>query len=124
MKRLLPSIALLTAFAATAHAGPVTFDKESRSFRFAYTFADLPPGQQSTALAVPRKPTPDQEATVRGLVEQVSRVLYQATDGRGKIGKLDYVDDIKNADLIISLVGAPASPGWANLKAIDGRPGQ
>ena len=57
------------------------------------------------------------------LVGRVSAVLAQVTDGRGKIGQLDYVDDIKQADLVVSLSGAPASPGWANLRATDGRPG-
>lgn len=113
----------LGALPPPAMAGPARYDKESRSFRFAYTFADLPGGVGSVVGNV-RKPTPEQEAKVKSLVGQVSAVLSRVTDGRAKIGQLDYVDDIKNSDLVVSLVGAPASPGWANMRAIEGRPGQ
>lgn len=108
---------------APALAGPARYDKETRSFRFTYTFADLPGGVGSV-VGTPRKPTREQEDTVKGLVGRVSDVLSQVTNGRARIGQLDFVDDIKNSDLVISLVGKPASPGWATMRAIDGRPGQ
>ncbi|MGP0065275.1 MAG: hypothetical protein ACLQGP_16945, partial [Isosphaeraceae bacterium] len=104
--------------------GPASYDKESKSFRFKYTFANLPAGVQSVVGAIDVKPSQDQEATVRGLVSLVSEVLNQVTQGRGKIGSADYVDDIKDADLVVSLVGAPSSPGWSTMKGSDGKPGQ
>ena len=110
-------------WAPTARAGPARYDKDTKSFRFAYTFANLPGGLGSVVGQV-TKPSADQEAKVKGLVSRVSAVMAQVTDGRAKIGELIYVDDIKNADLVISLVGAPASPGWANMRAIEGKPGQ
>ena len=107
----------------TATAGPATYDKATRSFRFTYTFAALP-GSVGSVVGTVQKPSPIQEARVKGLVGRVSDVLYQVTDGRGKIGQLDYVDDIKNADLVVSLTGRPASPGWATQRATGGKPGQ
>ena len=104
--------------------GPASYDKESKSFRFKYTFANLPAGVQSVVGAIDVKPSQDQEATVRGLVSLVSEVLNQVTQGRGKIGSADYVDDIKDADLVVSLVGSPSSPGWSTMKGSDGKPGQ
>jgi hypothetical protein len=70
------------------------------------------------------KQTPAQEDTVRGLVRLVSDVIYQITEGRARIGSLDYVDDIKDTDLIISMTGNPSSPGWSTMKGSDGQPGQ
>src|SRR4051812_14588694 len=86
-----------------ALAGPARYDKETKSFRFKYTFADLPGGVGSVE-GTPRKPTPEQEKTVQGLVSRVSEVLSLVTAGRAKISSLDFVDDIKNADLVVSLV--------------------
>jgi hypothetical protein len=111
-------------FAGMALAGPASYDKETKSFRFRYTFANLPAGVQSVVGAVDVKPTHEQEMTVRSLVSLVSDVLNQVTQGRGKIGSADYVDDIKDADLVVSLVGAPSSPGWSTMKGSDGKPGQ
>jgi hypothetical protein len=118
---LLSAVGLI---AGMALAGPASYDKESKSFRFRYTFANLPSGVQSVVGGVDVKPTPEQESTVRGLVGLVSDVLNQVTQGRGKIGSADYVDDIKDADLVVSLTGAPSSPGWSTMKGSDGNPGQ
>ena len=124
-KLLLVGVLGLCEFASsTALGGPATYDKSSKSFRFTYTFAALPGGVPGSVVGQVQKPRPDQEAVVKGLVGKVSDVLYQVTDGRAKIGQLDYVDDIKNADLVISLTGRPASPGWATQRAIGGKPGQ
>jgi hypothetical protein len=107
-----------------ASAGPAAYDKATKSFRFRYTFANLPAGVQSVVGATDVQQTPEQETTVRGLVRLVSDVVYQITQGRARIGSLDYVDDIKDTDLVISLTGNPASPGWSTLKGSDGQPGQ
>ncbi len=124
---LIGTLGLLIAGAWTTHlhAGPTTYDKATRGFRFTYTFADLPSGQIGSVVgAVARKPTNEQEANVRLFVEQVSELFSAITEGRAKISQLDYVDDIKNADLVISLSGQPRSAGWAMRGAIDNRPGQ
>jgi hypothetical protein len=113
--------------AGAALAGPATYDRESRSFSFSYTFANLSTAGPTLNLAQVgqvQKPTAEQEQKVRALVKLVSDVMEQATQGRGKIGTLKYVDTIKDADLVISLTGQPASPGWAMLRATDGNPGQ
>ena len=118
---------LLSAFglhSERASAGPAAYDKATKSFRFRYTFANLPAGVMTVVGASDVKPTPDQEANVRGLVSLVSDVLNQITQGRGKIGSPDYVDDIKDTDLVVSLTGNPSSPGWSTLKGSDGQPGQ
>lgn len=124
---LLGTLGLLVvgAWSSHLHAGPASYDKATRSFRFTYTFADLPSGQIGSVVgAVARKPTAEQEANVRLFVEQVSELFSALTEGRAKIGKLDYVDDIKNADLVISLSGQPRSAGWAIRGAIENKPGQ
>ena len=110
-----------------ARAGPTSYDKETRSFRLTYTFADLPGagvgdfGGNYVAASV--KPTPDQETLFKSLAAQVSDVLFKATEGRARISRLDYVDDIKNADIVISRTGAPLSAGWANRGCINNKPG-
>ncbi len=124
--RLLAFGTLLTAALAdrAATAGPATYDRDSKSFRLTYTFADLPgAGIGDQVVGAAYKPTPEEEQTVKALTALVSDVLFRATDGRGKVGRLDFVDDIKNADLVISRTGKPASPGWANRGAIDNQPG-
>ena len=54
----------------------------------------------------------------------MSRVIEQITNGMAKIGTLDYVENVRDADLIISLTGQPSSAGWAHLGAIEGNPGR
>lgn len=114
-RALIALAALLAALAATpAQAGPARYDKENRSFRFTYTFVDLPSsGFLTTSGATLRKPTDAQQQSVRELVGAVSDVMFQATEGRARIGSLDYVDTIKDADLVISLTGQPASAGFS-----------
>ncbi|WP_422924365.1 hypothetical protein [Singulisphaera sp. PoT] len=120
---LLP-VLVAGALATPALAGPAHYDKDSKSFRFTYTFAVLPGGGGDPQLGQVQKPTADQEKVVNDLVGRVSLLLSTVTNGRAKIGTLDYVDNIKNADLVVSLTGAPASAGFANLRAIEGQPGQ
>jgi hypothetical protein len=116
---------ILGAGATGLRAGPATYDKATRGFRFRYTFADLPSGQIGSVVgATARRPSSEQEENVRRFVEQVGELLSAVTEGRARIGQLDYVDDIKDADLVISLSGQPRSAGWAIRGAIDGRPGQ
>jgi len=111
-------------FSAPAHAGPATYDKDSKSFHLTYTFANLAgAGIGDQVVGAAYKPAPDEEALVKSLAGLVSDVLFKATEGRAKIGQLDYVDDIKNADIVVSKTGTPASGGWANRGAIDHRPG-
>lgn len=108
-------------FAGAALAGPASYDKDSKSFTFRYTFTTLASGGDDVGNVT--KPSSEQEDTVRALVGAVSQVLSQATEGRASIGRLDYVDDIKDADIVISLTGQPASAGVSHLGAIDGKPG-
>ena len=120
----------IVALGPPAQAGPARYDKDTRSFRFSYTFATLPgavgQGQATvgTLVGSVQKPSPEQEANVKVLVGKVSDVLFRATAGRAKISRLDYVDDIKDADIVVSLTGRPASAGWAIRGAINGQPGQ
>ena len=111
-------------FSAPAQAGPATYDKETKSFRLTYTFANLAgAGIGDQVVGAAYKPTAEEEQLVNALVAQVSDVIFKATEGRGKIGRFDFVDDIKNADLVVSKTGKPASSGWATRSAIDNQPG-
>src|SRR5271166_1029683 len=106
---------------ASAVAGPATYDKETKSFRFYYTFTNAAGSPQDLGAVV--KPSAEEEANVNQLVSAVSQILFQATEGRAKIGRLDYVDNAKDADLVISLSPRPASSGVSNLHTIEGNPG-
>ncbi len=108
-------------FSASAIAGPATYDKETKSFRFRYTFTNVAGSPQDLGAVV--KPSAEEEGKVKELVAAVSQILSQATEGRAKIGRLDYVDNAKDADLIISLSPRPASAGVSNLHTIEGNPG-
>ncbi len=111
-------------FSASAIAGPATYDKESKSFRMTYTFANLDgAGIGDGVIGAAYKPTPDEEQLINALAAQVSDLLFKATEGRAKIGRLDFVDDIKNADFVVSKTGKPSSSGWATRGAIDNKPG-
>lgn len=108
-----------------ASAGPVRYDPTTKSLKFTYTFAAVSPGVLSgTAIGQPQDPTAEQHAIVRGLLKEVSDALSLATRGRASISSLDRVDNVKDADIIISMTGKPASPGWAMPGAIEGKPGQ
>jgi hypothetical protein len=118
-------LVIVGAWTSGLRAGPAAYDKATRGFRFSYTFADLPSGQIGSVVgAASRRATPEQEQNVRRFVDQVSELLVAVTEGRAKIAQLDYVDDIKDADLVVSLSGQPRSAGWATRGAIEGRPGQ
>ena len=109
---------------ASAIAGPATYDKETKSFRLTYTFVNLAgAGIGDEVVGAAYRPAPDEEELVNALAAQVSDVLFKATEGRAKIGRLDFVDDIKNADLVVSKTGKPSSSGWATRGAIDNKPG-
>ena len=120
-------LGLLVANAITApsQAGPARYDPETKSFKFNYTFASLTDGLfGSAAVGTPQKPSPEQDAKVRAIVLRVSDALSKATSGRAKILTLDFVNDVKDADVVISLSGKPERGGWAIPGAIEGRPGQ
>ena len=108
---------------ASAIAGPATYDKETKSFRLTYTFANLAgAGIGDQVVGAAYKPAPDEEDLVKALAAQVSDVLFRATEGRAKIGRLDFVDDIKNADLVVSKTGKPSSqagpPGARSITSL------
>ena len=107
-----------------APAGPAHYDKDAKAYTFTYTFALLPGGGGDPQLGQVQTPTADQENVVKSLVGQVSDVLSTVTGGRAKISSANYIDNIKDADLVVSLTGAPASPGFANVHATEGQPGQ
>ena len=121
IKAMVLALTGLAAFAGATRGGPATYDKDSKSFTFRYTFTTLASGGDNVGAVT--KPTTEQEQNVRNLVSAVSQVLSQATDGRATVGRLDYVDDVKDADIVISLTGAPASAGVSQLSASDGKPG-
>src|SRR5271157_539822 len=106
---------------ASAIGGPATYDKDTKSFRFRYTFTNAAGSPQELGAVV--KPSTEEEAKVNELVSAVSQILFQATEGRAKIGRLDYVDNVKDADLVVSLSPRPASSGVSNLHTIEGNPG-
>ena len=111
-----------------AIAGPAKYTGETRSIRVTYTFAEIPSfgmtPDQLQALGRIQKPTKEQEIYIRALIRDASTALYELSDRRAKIDPFDYVDNIKNADLVISLTGDPGRGGWATPGGIEGRPGQ
>jgi hypothetical protein len=121
IKAMVLALTGLAAFAGATRGGPATYDKDSKSFTFRYTFTTLASGGDNVGAVT--KPTTEQEQNVRNLVSAVSQVLSQATEGRATVGRLDYVDDVKDADIVISLTGNPASAGVSQLSASDGKPG-
>jgi hypothetical protein len=114
---------VLTALAALglagtgpAQAGPGTYDPQQRSFQLTYTFADLP-GQFGTLDdAKPMESTPEQNAVMRGLIAEAGHLLFSITDQRAKFGRLDLVDAIEEADIVISLTGRPVAAAWATTR--------
>jgi hypothetical protein len=116
------------AWASPSFAGPAKYDPASRAFNLTYTYASLPHfgmrPQEVETLGALQKPGPGQDEKVRGLHQAVSQVLFEITDGRAKIGSLEYVENIKNADIIVSMTGNFNRAGWAISGAIEGRPGQ
>ena len=115
-------------FSMTAMGGPAKYTGETRSIRVTYTFAEIPSfgmtPDQLQALGRIQNPTKDQEIYIRALIKDASTALYELSDRRARIDPFDYVDNIKNADLVISLTGDPGRGGWATPGGIEGRPGQ
>lgn len=109
-----------------AKAGPARYDPQTRSFHFTYTYAALSENVYAgiQGIGARQKPTPEQDAKARAMVKAVSDALERATGGRARIASLDPVNDIKDADLVISLTGNPGRAGWAIPGAIEGKPGQ
>ena len=68
-------------------------------------------------------PPADQESFVRGMIRDVSDTLFAITGGRARISSLDYVPEIKSADIIFSPTGAAGRPGFTVMSDIEGRPG-
>src|SRR4051812_40755524 len=98
--RTVPAAVLAVAIlAARADGGPARYDRETKSFDMAYTFVNLDPSVPGTFQAgPPQRPSEAQDAAVRALINGASAILEQITQGRGRIGRLDYVDDPKKAD--------------------------
>ncbi|MEO6811308.1 MAG: hypothetical protein ABI353_19530, partial [Isosphaeraceae bacterium] len=122
-------LALVSGFWASvpeAKAGPARYDPQTKSFRFTYTYAALSENIMlgSQGIGARQTPTPEQDAKTRAMVQAVSDALKKATGGRAKISSLDPVNDIKDADLVISLTSNPGRAGWAIPGAIEGKPGQ
>lgn len=111
-----------------ATAGPTSYDPKSRSFRLTYTYAAVPAinssAEQIAAAGTRQTASKEQDAQVRAVHAAVSDQLSQATGGRARVGSLDFVDEIRAADIVISLTGDPGRSGAADLGTIDSRPGQ
>ena len=127
-RSLFVGMLLVTAFFTQGEkevvAGPAFYDNKTKSFHLAYTFTVLPNGSASGAhVGAVVKPSQDEEDILRDLVGRVSVAVSQVTNGRAKISRLYYVDQVKNADLVISVSGIPPSLGWSTPNGIDGRPG-
>ncbi|MHC5538191.1 choice-of-anchor X domain-containing protein [Singulisphaera rosea] len=111
-------------------AGPTAYDKAEGTFDLTYTYASVPTlGMPESELERVNQPglvqaTPDQDAKMKAIIAVVSKSMLQATNGRARIGRFDYVDSIKKADIIISLNDAPGRAGYATRGAIEGKPGQ
>ncbi|WP_165221458.1 hypothetical protein [Aquisphaera insulae] len=121
-------IALYLGLVGSALAGPAKYTGETRSARVTYTFAEIPsfgmtPDQLQT-LGRPQSPSKEQEAYIRALVKDASTVLYELSEKRLRIDPFDYVENVKGADIVISLTGDPGRGGWATPGGIEGRPGQ
>jgi hypothetical protein len=124
---LLPPLALLALLAhgPRAAAGPAHYDPETRSIKLTYTYAALAENVAGdAAIGAPQKPTTEQDAKVRTIFLKVSDALSKSTAGRMKIASLDSVQEVKRADIVVSLTGHPSRGGWAIRGAIEGRPGQ
>jgi len=119
---------VLVAAFGTAIAGPARYDPKTRSFRITYTYAALPSWgmtpDQIESLGELQEATPDQDSKIRALHAAVSKILEDISDGRARISSLDYVNNIKKADVIISLTGNFQRAGWSTQGTTDGRPGQ
>lgn len=108
--------------AAPALGGPARFDPAKREFHLTYTYADLP-GALGSIAGRPREAPAAQDARVRALIEEVSRILFVITDGRARVGSFEQVTSIPQADVVISLTGDPGRAAWANLGAAGGAEG-
>ena len=109
-------------------AGPASYDGNTRSIQLTYTYANLPfygmtPDQMRELGSIPQ-PTADQDRKVRQFMLMASAVIFDATRQKAAIKQFNYVDKIKDADVVISLTGDPRWAGWATPGAVEGRPGQ
>src|SRR4051812_43258262 len=79
-----------------AWGGPTKYDPATRSFNLTYTYAALPSfgmsPEQIEALGALQQASEDQDSKVRSLQQAVSNIIFQVTDGRARIGSLQYVD--------------------------------
>ncbi|HEY2155788.1 MAG TPA: hypothetical protein VGH33_09165 [Isosphaeraceae bacterium] len=113
------------AFAAASAVAPDArgggpYDKATRSFALNYIYLDLPSGQldEQAVLSASStsRPSAEQQRNVTLFLGKVSDVFSKVTSGRAKIGKLGEVQDVKKADVVISLTGkvTPLAGGaWA-----------
>lgn len=108
--------------------------------RLSYTYAELPTAGLSSSqilrLGGPERPSPGSEArfkevdaNVGGLLAEAARVVAEATRHRIKFGDFRRVDDIAEADVVVSLTATQGRWGWATpggyapgLKATSDRP--
>jgi hypothetical protein len=110
-----------------ALAGPGTYDPATRTFNLTYTYAIVPSagmmGDQLEQLGLVKPATPDQDAKVRAYFAAVSDKLWQATNQRGKIGTFNCVDNLKQADVIVSPTGKIGRGGYATPGGFEDRQG-
>jgi hypothetical protein len=125
-------ISPLVALAALAGghravAGPGSYDPATRSFNLTYTYAVVPSAgmmpDQLDQLGQVRPVSQDQDAKVRGYFAAVSDKLWQATNQRGKIGRFTCVDNVKQADVIVSPTGRIGRGGFATPGGFEDRQG-
>ncbi len=108
-------------------AGPGNYDPATRTFNLTYTFAVVPSagmmGAQLEQLGQVQPATPDQNAQIRAYFAAVSDKLWQATGQKGKIGTLNLVDNVKQADVIVSPTGKIGRGGYATPGGFEDRQG-
>ena len=127
-KLALALVLLVSLGTNRSEAGPTKYDPKTKSFPINYTFAALPsfgmPPEQIAQLGEIQKATDEQETQIRTIYQSVSKILEDVTSGRAKIGSFNYVDNVKQADVIISLTGKFDRAAWAVSGGVDGKPGQ
>ena len=127
--RFIPPLVVLglLAWSSRAAAGPGTYDPATRTFNLTYTYAVVPEprdDRRSARAARPGEPaTPDQDAKIRAYFAAVSDKLWQATGQRGKIGTFNCVDNVKQADVIVSPTGKIGRGGYATPGGFEDRQG-
>ncbi len=117
----------LLAWNPRAAAGPGTYDPATRTFNLTYTYAVVPSagmmGSQLEQLGQVQPATQDQDAKIRAYFAAVSDKLWQASGQRGKIGALNCVNNVKQADIIISPTGKIGRGGYATPGGFEDRQG-